>query len=148
MWCASPIPSENSSRFKLIISTVTKPVNEHMVYHSAIYPIGCIGVWRICRYLKRSAQMFRNCNYCAVCPEKIRIGRIFQLYLQHNIWGLSDAVRKRRDVRSGPWGGDGPFGLAALPEACTECGACLEKCPQKIGIPAELKRVWPVLLEL
>ena len=89
-----------------------------------------------------------NCNYCAVCPEKINIGRVFQLYLQHNIWGLSDSVRKRRDTRGGPWGGDGPFGMPVRPTACTECGACLKACPQYIDIPAELKRVWPVLLGL
>ena len=86
-----------------------------------------------------------NCNYCAVCPENIRIGRVFQLYLQHKIWGLGDAVRKQRESR---WGGNGAFGLPAEPGACTECGACMKACPQDINIPSELKRVWPVLLEL
>ena len=28
---------------------------------------------------------------------------------------------------------------------CTECGACLEKCPQKIDIPEELKKAHEVL---
>jgi predicted aldo/keto reductase-like oxidoreductase len=80
-----------------------------------------------------------NCNYCHGCPENIRIGRVFQLYLQHNIWGLSDAVRKR--VASGSFGRGG----GADPSACTECGACSERCPQNIDVPAELKRVWSVL---
>ena len=83
-----------------------------------------------------------SCNYCAGCPEKIQIRRVFQLYLQHHIWGLTDAVRMRRgesNAWSGPW---------VDPSVCTGCGVCVERCPQKIDIPAELKRVWPIILEL
>ena len=80
-----------------------------------------------------------SCHYCAGCPEKISIGRVFQLYLQHHIWGLTDSVRKQRG-KGNPW--TGPW---VDPSVCTECGACLEKCPQKIDIPAELKRVWPII---
>jgi len=68
----------------------------------------------------------------------IRIGNIFQLYLQHSIWGLSDSV-KRRINTVGRWG---PMVEAS---ACTDCGVCVPKCPQDIDIPAELKRVWPIL---
>jgi len=82
-----------------------------------------------------------NCNYCHECPQKIKIGEIFQLYLQHNVWGLSDAVRGRR-------GGDKSFGLKVDPGLCNACGVCTERCPQNIDIPTELKRVWPVLMEL
>ena len=90
-----------------------------------------------------------SCNYCAVCPEKINIGRVFQLYLQHKLWGLTEAVRTRREsAKGGPWGGPEAYGLHSLPSSCTECGACMVACPQDIDIPAELKRVWPVLLEL
>jgi hypothetical protein len=84
-----------------------------------------------------------NCNYCSGCPENIRIGRVFHLYLQHNIWGLSEAVRKR--IASG---GGGRGGIGADPSACTGCGVCIERCPQKIDVPKELKRVWSVLREL
>ena len=79
-----------------------------------------------------------NCNYCHACPENIRIGRIFQLYLQHNIWGLGESVRKR--IAGGTGGAD--------PSVCTECGVCAQQCPQKIDVPAELKRVWGVLQKL
>ena len=88
-----------------------------------------------------------NCNYCAGCPENIRIGGGFHLYLQHNIWGLSKVVKKR--VASGSFGGRRQGGEAsAPPSACTGCGACVERCPQNIDIPAELKRVWIVLQSL
>ena len=90
--------------------------------------------------IKRSASLHSftdlyctDCNYCNVCPHEIKIGSIFQLYLQHQIWGLSDSVRARRkDVKK-------------LPSACTECGDCSARCPQKIDIPTEMKRVWPVI---
>jgi len=90
-----------------------------------------------------------TCNYCAVCPQKINIGRIFQLYLQHNLWGLTDAVRTRREsAKGGLWGGQEPFGLHTPPTTCTDCGKCMTACPQDIDIPKELRRVWVELLAL
>jgi hypothetical protein len=83
-----------------------------------------------------------SCNYCAGCPEKIHIGRVFQLYLQHHVWGLTDAVRIRRGQGNpfiGPW---------VDPAKCTGCGACSERCPQNIDIPAELKRTWEIIQAL
>ena len=82
-----------------------------------------------------------NCNYCNVCTQKIRPGQIFQLYIRHHVWGLDKSVRKRL-ADTGPWG------LKADPSVCTQCGACAERCPQKLDIPAELARVWPILRAL
>jgi len=83
-----------------------------------------------------------NCNYCHTCPEQIRIGRIFTLYLQHKIWGLTDSVRRRRDAHPVP------FNLTPDPTSCTNCGICKTACPQNIDIPAELNRIWPTLTNL
>jgi len=66
---------------------------------------------------------------------------MFQMYIQHNVWGLSDSIPARLAMK-------GPWGPGTKPSACTECGVCAEHCPQKIDIPAELKRVWPVLESL
>ena len=89
--------------------------------------------------LKELSDLYcTNCNYCHACPENIRIGRVFQLYLQHNIWGLDESVRKR--IQGGINEAD--------PSVCTGCGSCAEHCPQKIDVPAELKRVWSVLQNL
>ena len=82
-----------------------------------------------------------GCNYCDVCPQKIQPGRIFQMYLKHHVWGLDDSVRAQLVAT-------GPFALKADPSVCTQCGACTERCPQKIDIPTELGRVWPVLQDL
>ncbi|MCL2497740.1 MAG: aldo/keto reductase [Symbiobacteriaceae bacterium] len=79
-----------------------------------------------------------NCNYCAGCPANIRIGNIFQLYLQHHIWGLGEAVALRLASYQ-------PTGNAVPASACTACGQCLPRCPQGIVIPQELARVWEVL---
>ena len=82
-----------------------------------------------------------SCNYCDVCPEGIKPGRLFQLYIQHMVWGLDDTVRRRLS-------GTGPFGPGNDASLCTACGECKARCPQKIEIPKELKRVWPKLAEL
>ena len=82
-----------------------------------------------------------SCNYCSGCPENIRIGRVFQLYIQHKVWGLSDAVKTQIT-------NPGPFGFGGDPANCTACGVCVAKCPQKIDIPEELKRVWLILTKL
>jgi len=79
-----------------------------------------------------------GCQYCDVCPQKIRPGDIFQMYIRHHVWGLDELVRSR--LAGNRYGGD--------PYECTQCGACSARCPQKIGIPEELARVWPVLRSL
>ena len=80
-----------------------------------------------------------GCQYCDVCPQGIQPGRIFQLYHQHHIWGLDDTVRARL-AETNPMAR-----LNADPSVCTNCGACSDRCPQKLDIPAELRRVWPIL---
>ena len=79
-----------------------------------------------------------GCQYCDVCPEGIKPGRLFQLYIQHSVWGLDETVRKRLNAK-------GPFGPGSLPSLCTDCGSCAARCPQKIDIPNELKKIAPVL---
>ena len=81
-----------------------------------------------------------GCNYCEVCPQNIQPGRFFQLYLRHKVWGLDESVRTRLADK-------GPWGIKVYPPSCTSCGACTARCPQKIDIALELKRIWPVLQE-
>ena len=73
-----------------------------------------------------------GCKYClACCPPQIEIAQCFSLYNEFKRggahWNLSmiyDTIPQGR-----------------RPEDCTACGACVERCPQKIDIPGELKRV-------
>lgn len=91
--------------------------------------------------VKLSDLYCTSCQYCSVCPEHIKPWKYFQLYIQHHAWGLSDHVRKRFHMKD-------PLGPNVDPSACTGCGACAARCPQKIDVPNELKRVLTILSEL
>ena len=58
--------------------------------------------------------------------------------------GIADNLELtiRIDVRIGQFRYNGPFGIDKDKRAdkCTECGECLEKCPQSIDIPSWLKK--------
>jgi len=65
------------------------------------------------------------------CPAGVNIPRNFKVYNQFR-------MSNRVDRFMGEYNG--------LPEdqraaECVNCGACLKKCPQKINIPAELKKI-------
>jgi len=69
------------------------------------------------------------CGYCQPCPYGVDIPGNFGIYNEYRIYGLRPhAVRAYA----------GQSGRAAV---CTECGACLAKCPQKIRIPEKLRTV-------
>ncbi len=74
-----------------------------------------------------------NCKYCVPCPNNVDIPTVFQIY--------DDSVMYA-DPRIGQFRYNGPFGINQDQRAdkCTECGECLEKCPQKIDIPTWLKK--------
>ncbi len=88
------------------------------------------------------------CKYCMNCPYGVNIPQNFAIL--NNVSTEKSAVRKwmvKRSYRK----------LAGDPEKlnkektngnaliCTECGECIEKCPQEINIPEELKKVDLVL---
>jgi predicted aldo/keto reductase-like oxidoreductase len=79
-----------------------------------------------------------GCRYCVPCSSKVEIPRVFQIY--------NDAVMYD-DMKSGRFMYNGPFGIPQDQRAdqCTECGECLEKCPQKIEIPDWLKKAHEAL---
>jgi uncharacterized protein len=73
-----------------------------------------------------------GCRYCQPCPNGVNIPKIFELYNdkvqndnpQPNLWYATDLgmpVEQRADK-------------------CVECGECVEKCPQQINIPEQLKK--------
>ncbi len=74
------------------------------------------------------------CRYCVPCPNNVDIPVVFQIY---------DDAMMYHDVKIGQFRYNGPFGLNQDQRAdkCTECGECLEKCPQNIQIPEWLKKV-------
>ena len=106
--------------------------------------------------VSRLAEVYRSrelvpctaCSYCMPCPHGVNIpqnfailnnvsmedGRIGRWRVRRGYRGLAGS-RKKLDVEN-------PNGNATM---CTQCGECLEKCPQEIDIPAELEKVHAIL---
>ncbi len=89
-----------------------------------------------------------GCEYCMPCPHGVNIPQNFALL---NNYSIDDSRIRRfqtrrsyRRLAAGPpkLDLDNPNGNASV---CTECGICVEKCPQEINIPVELERVNAIL---
>jgi predicted aldo/keto reductase-like oxidoreductase/predicted transcriptional regulator YdeE len=99
------------------------------------------------RFIKKSLIPCTACYYCQPCPSGVNIPKIFGM-LNELLWienrdeyikyyeYLAKTKEKLNENRDN--------GNAAL---CVQCGECLEKCPQMIDIPYELKRAHLVLGE-
>lgn len=75
-----------------------------------------------------------GCKYCQPCPEGVDIPVIFDLLNHYRVFELTEHARNTYGSFSKePW----------LPQikadACTECGACEVRCPQRIPIREQLK---------
>jgi uncharacterized protein len=73
-----------------------------------------------------------DCKYCQPCPNGVNIPRVFGFYNDKVVNQNFQATLHYSLV----------FGMQPEQRAdnCTECGECLEKCPQHINIPEELKK--------
>jgi len=81
-------------------------------------------------YLNRIVIHCTKCDYCKICPQKIAISEIFSKL---------NEVKRYENQRSPS------FGYTFIPEdkranKCTDCKACVAVCPQKLEIPALLKK--------
>ena len=81
-----------------------------------------------------------GCKYCMPCPAGIDIPQIFEFYTHVNVYGLAEGIRDKYK-----WYKKNPWGEGKTVADCTECGLCETKCPQKLLIRTELKRVCGVL---
>ena len=79
-----------------------------------------------------------NCGYCMPCPNGVDIPSIFQIYNEAMMYD---------DPRTGRFRYRGPDGIKEEQRAdqCTECGECLDACPQEIAIPEWLQKVHALL---
>ncbi len=86
---------------------------------------------------KKSGLYCSGCRYCVpVCPAGVPIPEQLDLLNLVKIFGLHDAARDRY---SSPWA---PKTRA---RDCIGCGACREKCPQGIDIPARMHEIVTLL---
>ena len=82
-------------------------------------------------YRKSAAIPCTACRYCMPCPAGVEIPRIFGLYNHARTTGN---FRQFQMIY-------GKFDDDAKASACVNCGACVKKCPQKINVPAELRKI-------
>ncbi|MDW7659164.1 MAG: aldo/keto reductase [Bacillota bacterium] len=84
---------------------------------------------------KKMADLYcTGCNYCMPCPFDVNIPLNFQIMNYHRVYGLTQYAREQyKAIGTKDW----LKGKNAA--ACTECGVCEEKCPQKIQIRKQLK---------
>jgi uncharacterized protein len=84
------------------------------------------------RYADLAKLYCTGCEYCLPCPSGVDIPRCFELYNYFAVYGLEQHAL------------DGYERLVAEGKdasQCTECETCLDRCPQQIPIPTQLKEV-------
>ncbi|MCK4408701.1 MAG: 4Fe-4S dicluster domain-containing protein, partial [Candidatus Eisenbacteria sp.] len=94
--------------------------------------------------VRRAAETYRGlmrtnctgCRYCLPCPAGVAIPACLQIYDSRYALRDKQAYRNYVMFTGGVFGG--PPSTASL---CADCGACLEKCPQHLPIPALLRDV-------
>lgn len=91
--------------------------------------------------LRKLADLYcTGCKYCLPCPAGIQIPFIFDLYNCHEVYKFHDHAR---------WNYANMGKMDWLPkvkaDACTECGECEKRCPQKIQIREQLKAAHKLL---
>jgi predicted aldo/keto reductase-like oxidoreductase len=90
--------------------------------------------------LKKMADLYcTGCNYCLPCPQDVAIPKIFERYNRGRVYGLWDNARTVYANLGHEW----DKGRRA--DACTGCGACEAKCPQRIPIRQQLKEAHQAL---
>jgi len=82
-------------------------------------------------FRKRTKISCTGCNYCMPCPFNVKIPNNFKNY---NTAFIYDDVERAK-------GSYQFMDEKVRANHCMECGVCVDKCPQHIDIPSELKRV-------
>ena len=89
-------------------------------------------------YLKLMKVGCTGCGYCMPCPAHVAIPLCFEEYNRMHLFEDFEGGRFRYAFRLS---GDLVDGRPSYASQCVSCGACLEKCPQRIPIPDVLKKV-------
>jgi predicted aldo/keto reductase-like oxidoreductase len=81
-----------------------------------------------------------QCKYCQPCPNEVNISLIFAELQRFQIYGDRESAKRYYSMI-----GKVPWAPGKDATACTECGECLEKCPQGIEIIEQLKTAHEIL---
>ena len=82
-------------------------------------------------YSRSGAVACTGCRYCVPCPEGVGIPRIFSIYNHYRLVNYRipfDNGYSTLDDREKASG-------------CTQCGQCVEKCPQHLAIPEYMREI-------
>jgi uncharacterized protein len=98
------------------------------------------------KLVARAGQTYRQlmkvnctgCGYCMPCPAGVMIPACFEGYNKMHMFGSPQEMKFMHALRMSGELVDGQPGYASQ---CSQCGACLEKCPQEIPIPDVLAQV-------
>ena len=80
-------------------------------------------------YLSKKPIDCTGCRYCMPCPEGVAIPNILGIYNLGRMYEAPETARMHY----------GFISKDHRPDSCTECGQCMEKCPQHLDIIALLK---------
>lgn len=82
-------------------------------------------------YRQSGAIPCTECRYCTPCPVGVEIPRVFGLYNHYKTTGNFFHFMNVYDK----------IAADEKASACISCGVCLKKCPQKINIPGQMKKI-------
>ncbi|MCL2244968.1 MAG: aldo/keto reductase [Treponema sp.] len=91
---------------------------------------------------KKLAQLYcTGCNYCKPCPSGIDIPYLFEIMNRYRIYDLKEHAKGAylEMMKGQSWR------KSADASKCTACGACEQKCPQKLPIIKQLKETHETL---
>lgn len=77
-----------------------------------------------------------GCRYCMPCPNGVEIPDVFELVNYYRVYGMEEHALAQY-VRLAERGGGA--------DKCVACGECLDKCPQNIDIPEQLREAAELL---
>ena len=92
--------------------------------------------------LARLAELYcTGCGYCLPCEQDVNIPEVFRLANLVRVWDLKEhAVGQYANL-----GQEGARTPGRGATACSQCGACEERCPQDIQIIEQLKEAHRLL---
>ena len=94
-------------------------------------------------YNKYVVVLCTRCGYCIPCPSGVSIPSVLGVLNEIAYWGdrarmgYNQMVKTPEDLKIRQASGEEVGGAATL---CTQCGECLEKCPQQIEIPDMMEK--------
>jgi hypothetical protein len=93
-------------------------------------------------YLSLSPVACNGCQLCMPCPAgvEVDVARVFDFYKSAFMY---DDAAHQRSMYIDPM----MFNPASRGDKCTECGECVERCPQKLPVPELLQKAHAYLTE-